>query len=55
MQLKHFFWAMYFMKTYQSEDNLSNTMNTTPKTFREKAKTIIKLLKREIPWKYREW
>jgi len=49
MQLKHFFWAMHFMKTYQSEDNLSNTMNTTPKTFREKAKTIIKLLKREMP------
>jgi hypothetical protein len=33
MQLKHFFWAMHFMKTYQSEDNLANIMNTTPKTF----------------------
>jgi len=49
IQLKHFFWALHFMKTYQSEDNLANRMNTTPKTFREKAKTIIKLLKREMP------
>jgi len=44
IELKHFFWALNFMKTYQTEDNLARTLNTTPKTLRGKVKGIIKLM-----------
>ena len=40
----HFYWALHFMKTYKTETEIARHVKTTPKTFRLRVKTIIKLL-----------
>ena len=43
-QIKHIFWALYFMKNYNSEDSLAGTLKTNAKTLREKVRGILQLL-----------
>ena len=46
-ELKHLFWALYFMKNYMSEDSLAGTLHATPKTLREKVRGILQLLAKQ--------
>lgn len=45
----HLFWCLHWMKTYATEDNISQKLNTSPKTFREKVRLFVKLLAKEMP------
>ena len=40
----HFYWALYFMRTYATEMELARNLNTKPKTFSRKVKEVIKVL-----------
>ena len=40
----HFYWALYWMRTYQTETEAARTLNTNPKTMREKVQEIVYLL-----------
>lgn len=41
---KHFYWALYFMRTYQVETDIARNLGTDSKTLRGKVKQVIHLL-----------
>ena len=45
----HLFWCLHWMKTYATEDNISQKLKTSPKTFREKVRLFVKLLAKAMP------
>jgi hypothetical protein len=46
---KHFYWALYFMRTYQVESDMARNLCTDSKTLREKTKQVIDLLSSSMP------
>lgn len=44
LNVTHFYWALYFMRTYQTETELARALKTNPKTLREKVREIVRLL-----------
>ena len=48
IRTRHLFWCLHWMKTYGTEDNISRTLRTTPKTLRKKVKRVVKLLSKCI-------
>lgn len=43
-EVKHFYWALHFMRTYKTETELARALKTNPKTLRYRVKGIVKLL-----------
>ena len=43
-QAKHLLWALLFLKTYNTEDNLSELIGTTSKTFRKWTWLMLKAI-----------
>jgi hypothetical protein len=48
LSVSHFYWALYWMKTYQSETETARDLSTTPKTLREKVKDVVVLLSQHM-------
>jgi hypothetical protein len=48
ISITHFYWALYWMRTYQTEDQASRNLGTNPKTFREKVKTVVLVLSQNM-------
>jgi len=46
--ITHFYWALYWMRTYQTEVQCARNLRTNPKTLREKYKAVLLLLSRNI-------
>ena len=44
----HFYWALYWMKTYQTETETARDLGTNPKTLREKVKAVVVLLSQNM-------
>ncbi len=44
LQVQHFYWALYWMRTYQIETEAARTCKTDPKTFRKKVRKMIEIL-----------
>jgi hypothetical protein len=44
LNVTHFYWALYFMRTYQTESELARSLKTNPKTLQEKVRDIVRLL-----------
>ncbi len=50
-KLKRLFWILYFLKNYDTEDNIASRFRTAPKTLHGKVKGMVKLLAQEMPRK----
>ena len=48
LSVSHFYWALYWMKTYQTETETARDLSTNPKTLREKVKAVVVLLSQHM-------
>jgi hypothetical protein len=48
LTVAHFYWALYWMRTYQTEHQAARDLGTNPKTFREKVKAVVLLLSQSM-------
>ena len=48
LSVTHFYWALYWMRTYQIETDAARNLTTNPKTLREKVREMIRLLSAEM-------
>jgi len=48
LSVTHFYWALYWMRTYQIETDAARNLTTNPKTLREKVRVMIRLLSGEM-------
>jgi hypothetical protein len=44
LTVTHFYWTLYWMRTYQIESEAARVLKTNPKTLREKVRQIVRLL-----------
>jgi hypothetical protein len=44
LSIIHFYWALYWLRTYQIETEAARVLKTNPKSLREKVREIIRLL-----------
>ena len=49
LQVRHFYWTLYWMRTYQIETEAARHLSTNPKTMRQKVRAMIKLLSATMP------
>ena len=49
LSIKHFYWALYWMRTYQVETEAARILGTNAKTLRAKSKSIVRILADAMP------
>ena len=48
LSVNHYFWALYWMRTYETETNAARQVGSNPKTLREKVKLVVGLLSQKM-------
>lgn len=49
LSIQHFYWALFWMKTYPTESVAARTLGTNAKTLREKVGEMIRILSTSMP------